>query len=555
MNVKKKIKNKRAMRRLLFLGMAVLCLIGAAVYTVFLKPLAEEVTVIYMETQVEFGDLVQGIMESGTLEFRTVTQDYDVAMSDDEDDEEDDDEDDDDEDSKYLKVEAVYVVPGQRIAEGDAILKVTDKSMRAVRRSLEADQAEAQLTYENAVNAYEIEEVSALNTYQQSLTDSQWSESQYAVDTAKISVEASAVADEITVLEQEIRQIEADLENEWEDYADIKEEYEKYQRRYEEWDKDNLYEYIPLRTSYMDAKDRYEEATESRLDRREEMVEKQEEIAEKQEELETLLEQTSRKELDARQTYEQAVLSGQLAEAVYTYSLESLKEEMETAQKEMEDLSETLADFDAFVGEDGVVYAKGNGLVTGVSYEAGDTLIEESAIITYVEADEYVLNIDISEEDIPYVAVGDEVSIEFTAYPEEIWKGRIQEITTTETSESTATVSYPVIVKVLGDTSALYGGMTGDVTFVTDEADQVIYVSRKAIVREDDKTYVYVADDKGGMTLKEVETGFTDGVNMQIVSGLEAGDTVYIASQVSADEEELKETENERESSELGGSQ
>lgn len=552
MNVKKKIKNKRAVRRRLFLGMTVLCLIAAAVYTVFLKPLAEEVTVIYMETQVEFGDLVQGIMESGTLEFRTVTQDYDVAMSDDD---EDDDEDDDDEDSKYLKVEAVYVVPGQRIAEGDAILKVTDKSMRAVRRSLEADQAEAQLTYENAVNAYEIEEVSALNTYQQSLMDSQWSESQYAIDTAKISVEAAAAADEIAVLEQEIRQIETDLENEWEDYADIKEEYEKYQRRYGEWDKDNLYEYIPLRTSYMDAKDRYEEATESRLNRREEMVEKQEEIAEKQEELEKLLEQTSRKELDARQTYEQAVLSGQLAEAVYTYSLESLKEEMETAQKELEDLSETLADFDAFVGEDGVVYAKGNGLITGVSYEAGDTLIEESAIITYVEEDEYVLHIDISEEDIPYVAVGDEVSIEFTAYPEEIWKGRIREITTTETSESTATVSYPVIVKVLGDTSALYGGMTGDVTFVTDEADQVTYVSRKAIVREDDKTYVYVAGDKGEMTLKEVETGFTDGANMQIVSGLEAGDTVYIASQVSAGEEELKETENERESSELGGSQ
>lgn len=552
MKLKKKIKNKRTFRRIFFLGLVGVALLGAAVYTVFVKPLSEEDTIIYMETQAEFGNLVQGIMESGTLEFRTVTQDYDVAMSEDE---EEDDDDEDDEDSRYLKVEEVYVVPGQRIVEGDAILKVTDRSMRSVRRLLEADQAEASLTYENAVNAYEIEEVSALNTYRQSLTDSQWSESQYAIDTAKIGVEAAAVADEIAVLEQEIKQTEIDLENEWEDYADLKEEYEKYQRRYEEWDKDNLYEYIPLRTSYMDAKERYEDATESRLDRREEMVEKQEEMVEKQEELKNLLEQTSRKELDARQTYEQAALFGQLAEAVYTYSLESLKEEMETAQKEMEDLSETLADFDTFVGEDGVVYAKGNGLITEISYEAGDTLIEESAIITYVEEDEYVLNIDISEEDIPYVAVGDEVSIEFSAYPEKIWKGRIQEITTTETSENTATVSYPVIVKVLGDTSALYGGMTGDVTFVTDEADQVTYVSRKAIVKEAEKTYVYVADDKGEMTLKEVETGFTDGVNVQIVSGLEAGDTVYIASQVSAGEEELKETENERENPELGGSQ
>ena len=49
-------------------------------------------------------------------------------------------------------------------------------------------------------------------------------------------------------------------------------------------------------------------------------------------------------------------------------------------------------------------------------------------------------------------------------------------------------------------------------------------------------------NDKDEMVLQEVTTGFTDGVNIQIISGLDRGDTVYIASRVSANqsEEELK---------------
>ena len=145
-------------------------------------------------------------------------------------------------------------------------------------------------------------------------------------------------------------------------------------------------------------------------------------------------------------------------------------------------------------------------------------------------------------EDMPYVKVGDTVTIEFGAYPDEIYEGVIREITTTQVSENTATVSYPVTVEIKGDTKELYGGMTGDVTFVTDEADQVNYVSKKAIVKDQGKTYVYVKNDKDEMVLQEVTTGFTDGVNIQIISGLDRGDTVYIASRVSANqsEEELK---------------
>ena len=246
----------------------------AAVYTVCLKPDGNEETYIYKETTVEYGDLVQGIMESGTVELLTGTQDYDVVIDEDE----EDDDDDDDEDTRYLKVEEVYVQQGQRIREGDPLLKVTERSVRSVRRYLRSSQADAQIALEELQNEYEINQLSAKHDYISSVTEAFLAQLKYDTDNAQIALELQQIADSIAVLRNEIEQTEKDLADTWDDYADLKEEYEKYQRRYYEWDKDNLYEYVPLRTQYLDAKQKYEDETENRQDKREEMADKQQEI-------------------------------------------------------------------------------------------------------------------------------------------------------------------------------------------------------------------------------------------------------------------------------------
>ena len=227
----------------------------AAVYTVCLKPDENEETYIYKETTVEYGDLVQGIMESGTVELLTGTQDYDVVIDEDEDGEDDED----DEDTRYLKVEEVYVLQGQRIRAGDPLLKVTDRSVRSVRRYLRSSQADAQIALEELQNEYETNQLVAKHDYISSVTEASLAELKYDTDNAQVALELQEIADSIAVLQNEIEQTEKDLADSWEDYADLKEEYEKYQRRYYEWDKDNLYEYVPLRTQYLDAKQKYED--------------------------------------------------------------------------------------------------------------------------------------------------------------------------------------------------------------------------------------------------------------------------------------------------------
>ena len=71
--------------------------------------------------------------------------------------------------------------------------------------------------------------------------------------------------------------------------------------------------------------------------------------------------------------------------------------------------------------------------------------------------------------------------------------------------------------------------MTADVTFITEATDaEVIYVPRKAIVEENGKYYIYKRE-QDEYVLSPIETGFTDGENVEIISGLGKDETYYIA--------------------------
>ncbi len=70
--------------------------------------------------------------------------------------------------------------------------------------------------------------------------------------------------------------------------------------------------------------------------------------------------------------------------------------------------------------------------------------------------------------------------------------------------------------------------MTGDLTFITKETEEVTYVSNRAIFREGTRSYVKMYDESGNIVEKEVTTGFSDGENVEIISGLSEGDVVLI---------------------------
>ncbi|MBO5293238.1 MAG: HlyD family efflux transporter periplasmic adaptor subunit [Lachnospiraceae bacterium] len=546
------MKRKRRKLIAVFWGMA--AVIAAACYTVFLKPDETEEQYIYKEETAAFGDLTQGITESGSVEFLTTSQKYDLELDmeeDDEDDSDSDDDEDDEEAAKYLRIEEVYIAAGQRITQGEAVFKLTDKSVENVRRKLKTAKNEAQTALAEAESTYAEEALTAKHTYDSSVLEGEMADEEYRISTTTLNGKIIEAYTKINVLQTEIKQLQAELEDEeqWEKYDDLREAYEEAKEKFEDCEESRLPRYVRLRDAYLQAREQYEKAREERESKTEAIEEKNKEIIEWYQETLRLQQKLERQSLDAKQAYEDSVQEGELAQEIYSYSMETLKEDVDMARKELDEASEQLEAFEAFVG-DGIVYAEGSGLVTEVNYEEDDYLVTKGTMFSYVASDDYVISIDISEEDIPYVKVGNSVNITFTAYPDDVYEGVIEEIDSNSSDNHATTISYPVTVKILGDTAKLYGGMTGDVTFVTDQVSQVVYVSRKAIVEENGKNFVYQKNAKGEMELVPVVTGFTDGISIQITEGLKEGDTIYVASRVSGNQSE---EELQRENTPEGG--
>lgn len=92
-----------------------------------------------------------------------------------------------------------------------------------------------------------------------------------------------------------------------------------------------------------------------------------------------------------------------------------------------------------------------------------------------------------------------------------------------------------VEISVEGDVSGLYGGMSGEATFITRQSEETLYVPRNAVIREEDGSFVNMRDAEGNIVRREVVTGFSDGTCVEIQEGLQEGDTVLIESKRSGE--------------------
>lgn len=523
--------------KLLLVLLALAAIIGAAVYSVMEKKKEDQVVMVYKENTVQKGSLRNEVTENGSVSFGIVSEEYELDLGDTE---EEDDDDEDEEKEKYLKIEEVYVAVGQRIQEGDPIYRFTEDSVFDVRKNLQYAKTEAQIAVAEAQTAYELGVLEAQFTYNESILEQELAEATYTNKIARMSNQIVAKNLEIEQLLADIYKIQCELTDE--DYLEqkdaIQETYEDAIEAVEEARDKFVTNQVEASETLRNAKKSYEDFLSKADDSNEQIADKIEQIAKIQQEMayyEVLME----KELImASQELETANLAGSIADVKQSSSLSSYETALEKAQEELQECTERLESFDAFVG-DGTVYAKGTGLITEVGYEEDASLISAGTLLSYAVNDAMTIQVDVSQEDVTTMKVGDKVSIQFAAY-EETYEGIIESITTTATSRNSATVSYPVTILILGDTSKIYGGMTADVIFIIDETSEVLYVPRKAIVEENGKRYVYIKSGDS-YVLSEVTTGFTDGANVEILSGLQENDIYYIAS-VAVDEEKSNET-------------
>lgn len=535
-------QTKRRMTRRTKKNLAVLCamataVITAAYYTIFIKPAQDVQQWEYSEQTVQQGTLKTGVTESGTVAFGITSQIYDLDVST----EDDSDDDEEEEDGQnYLKIEEVYVAVGQRVQEGNQVYRFTQGSIDSVRKALTYEKTEAQIALAAAQTEYEIGVLEAELSHNETLLDTLLAQTSYDTAIARLSNDMAAKNLEIQQLLKDIYKLQCDLTQEdyLEEKSDILEAYEKAIEDVEDASGDYVTNKVDAAQAFQTAKASYEqffskfdESNQQIQDKIAEVHEIEADIAYNQQLLEKEL-------LSAQQDLKSSTVSGEIADVKYQSSLTSYENALSKAQRELEEAASKLEAFNEFVG-DGTVCVEGSGIVTEVGYETGDYLMDTGTLIAFAKADEMTVSVDVSQEDVVTMKVGDTVELSFSAYEGEIYHGVIESITTTATSRNSATVSYPVVVSIQGDTSLLYSGMTADVAFVTEEAENVSYVLRKAVVEENGKSYLYIKSGEA-YALTPVTTGFNNGEYIEIRDGIDAGGKYYIRTLVrkgDADEE------------------
>jgi len=126
----------------------------------------------------------------------------------------------------------------------------------------------------------------------------------------------------------------------------------------------------------------------------------------------------------------------------------------------------------------------------------------------------------VSEADIGKVQPGQKVNFSVTAYPSKTFTGTVAAIVPAGTTTSNV-VTYTVLISIDPTDVQLLPSMTATVTIVTQEASNVVVVPNAAI--SNGKVNVM---QNGTVRSVPVQTGISDGVNTQIVSGVQAGDLV-----------------------------
>lgn len=481
----------------------ILCLcIGAVVLLASGSALAyqatenDEMETVYKEVTVEKGNLTVGVTESGSVTIGTLEQELEIestssgtsgstqsgenqgtAASNTS----------SGSSGEALEVEEVYVSVGQRVAAGTPILKFTAESVEAYRDALEDTVTEASVSVSEASLAAEQQKLEASYAYNLSVAEGSVAEANY----------------------------QATLE-------ELAENLEKAQEAFDE---------SAALVNY------YQEQIDAGVDLSESLASEQENYNKLYNRLLAAQSSYTTKSIEAEAAYEKALLSSENAGSQYNLDASGADNEISAAQNTLADAKEALEEFDACVGEDGILYAEYTGTVMAVSYEAGDTISSDTSIVTFANDEAVTMSVSVSEEDIANIAVGDVVNIELTAYEDALYAGEVLGVDTS-TSSGSSTVSYEVTVAFTGDITGIYTDMTGNVTFIEKQVEDVLYVSNKAIISEGTVSYVKVKDADGTIRKVQVETGFSDGVNVEIASGVSEGETVLIESQVKADEAE-----------------
>ena len=165
-----------------------------------------------------------------------------------------------------------------------------------------------------------------------------------------------------------------------------------------------------------------------------------------------------------------------------------------------------------------------SGLSGGSSYQVGNST--DTTIMKIAKQENVKVTLSISELDIMQVEIGQEVRITLESSESE-YTGQVTNISYISSSDS-GNARYNVEVELPMEDDMLFG-MSVNASIIIGVREDVLLLPMRALQQTGDTLFVYKSYDEDGTLTEDtpVETGLSDGVNVEVISGVSEGETIY----------------------------
>ncbi len=532
--MKEKIMNWMTKKRLITIGIIVVVVIlGVGGYTLFKNFTRGEAQAtldmasLYQDEIVEISDIIVGVSETGTASLVYEEIDLDEGY----------------EVTEILAVAGVYVEEGE-------VLAILDLEASEVNNSEELEELE---DAEDTLAKLEIEtaskKVEAKSTYDAAVAAGESAQTIYDLEIDEINAGLTDLEDQIEETEDEIADLESQQKNGLsydyglsslnEELVEISASLSAAKSAGEDTTQLQS-EYDSKKAEIVQATSQYDEAyadLDSQIDELEDMLDNLE--TEKTKYAASM----SSLKVAAKSDYNSAITTYNNAYENYSLTIKELDAALEEAEELVEELTEELEsdeeDEAIIIDADGNLLAPCSGYIMTVTEPTSMTMdgntIETGLSITVSDNAYAQIDISVSQDDIADIYIGMPANVLFDAYEEVLIISEVSSLSLTPSGDMTSSVNYTVTIlcEIPEDEDmTIFSSMTATVTFVEAQSNDVLAISTNYVNYEDGVQYVYRESADGTIELVEITTGFSDGFDVEIISGLEEGDIVVNESAV-----------------------
>lgn len=238
-----------------------------------------------------------------------------------------------------------------------------------------------------------------------------------------------------------------------------------------------------------------------------------------------------------RQGYKEAQAAQRDIATYYTFSgnLTPVLDEIQTSKEQLKVKEVYVAQGDLVRENDPLlratdgtrVTARSPGTLETLFVEADDTLQPGGQIARIVDYDRLEVSVDVDEYDIGALKIGKQGEVYINALDLKV-PGSVREIAR-EATLSGGVSFYGVKLQISAEDN-IRSGMSAEVKILKEEAKGVLSLNLNVISFDDDNNpYVLVRENEKDMVRRYIVIGVSDGVYVQIISGLQENETVYYA--------------------------